>query len=786
MFASVLASVIFLAVFQPAHLHDCTQRSTEANLKTRVCTSRVCRRKADEIRKTLSRHEDPCKDFYKFVCSGWNKAHPPPKDRGRYGLFQAMDEKLNRQLKALLGRYTYIGKEGQSVTDKARIAYKSCTANRNPDARSLSILKGILARNGLEHWPLVRRNPGIETTTRIPTEATTESTEPTSGSTETTTESTNPSRESVGTVSESTEPTDDLAAVTEPLTTPTAKVLGDYKSLLLKAGMSALFQLTIIRDSKNLSCHIISLDQVTFLLLRRQELIHPDKQANRGIVKAYKMLIKTTLRVMKPHLTQDAVNALAEDIFGFESELAKRTTPEEDRRDEWKKRKRTSIWALESMFKGLPLLDLLNKEFSAVNITLSADEDVTIFAIPYFGSTTKLLQTVDSHTLYNYIGWRIMQMWAPHASKKFRSAKERFKRAAYGVRKDAPLWKKCVKILKTYMLEVVGRLYVTRKSTPHAQENVEKLVKEVRTTFRRRLKSITWMDKVTQERALEKLKDMEAKIGYPRWMVEPRYLELIYRNLGPLNPGDPFVKIFQEIYKNYKKSALMDLRRPFNRALRWTRAPAVVNAFYDPEANDMVIPSALQQGAFYQDGLPASVNFGTMGVIVGHELTHGFDDYGSQYDARGSLCSWWSNDTRRRFMKKAECFVQQYGNIVDKTVNMSLNGRNTVGENIADNGAVRLAFKAYRRVVRSSKVQDLRLPGLKTFSGQQLFFIANAMMWCATWRKKYLEQHIEYNPHCPHSYRVNIPFKNFPAFSKAFKCSKKSAMHPGKKKCVLW
>ncbi|KAK8755133.1 hypothetical protein V5799_002164 [Amblyomma americanum] len=790
-----LASVFLFGVSQAASLLDCTEQPTsKGNLKIRVCQSRVCRNKADEIRKTLSRHADPCEDFYKFVCSGWKKAHPAPKDRARYGPFQVMDEKVHRQLRALLRNATRTGKERQRATDKAKIAYRSCAANRHPDARSLTFLKKILAKKGLDNWPLARTKVERKNRILVSVEMTTDSTEPKIDSSDAMTESTDASSESVGPDSASSKPAVDLATLTEPTTdwtlpsnrTTREPLLGDYKSLLLKAGMSPLFQLAIVRDSENLSSHIISLDQVTFLLLRRNELMHPDKHANRGRVKAYKSLIQTTLRVMKPNLSRNAAEAVAEDIFDFESELAKRASPEEDRRDEWKIHRRTSIRALEATFKGLPLLDLLNNEFRAVNLTLTADENVAIFAIPYFESTTKLVQRVDIRTLYNYVGWRVMQMWAVHVSKKFRSAKQRFKRVAYGLRKDAPLWKKCVKILNTYMHEAVGNLYATHKSAPHVSENVEKLVKEIKTTFRNRLKSITWMDNVTQERAIHKLEEMDSKVGYPPWMMDTRYLELIYRNLEPLNSSDPFVEIFYKIYQNYKRSVLMDLRRPFNRTLSWSMAPAAVNAFYDSEANGMVIPSAIQQGAFYQDGLPASLNFGSMGFIVGHVLAHGFDDYGSQYDASGSLRRWWSNDTRRRFMQKAECFVHQYGDIVDKTVNMSLNGRNTLGENIADNGAIRLAFKAYQRMKRRSKLQDLRLPGLKKFSGEQLFFIANAMMWCTNWRKEYLGQHIQYNPHSPSNYRVNIPFKNFPAFSKAFKCTKKSAMYPGKNKCVLW
>ncbi|KAL3201777.1 hypothetical protein MRX96_042795 [Rhipicephalus microplus] len=147
--------------------------------------------------------------------------------------------------------------------------------------------------------------------------------------------------------------------------------------------------------------------------------------------------------------------------------------------------------------------------------------------------------------------------------------------------------------------------------------------------------------------------------------------------------------------------------------MRWIVGPAIVNAFYNPSANEMVYPSGILQGVFYQYGLPRSLNFGAIGVVVGHEMTHGFDDTGSQFDANGSLKQWWSNETRTKFTKKAQCFIEQYGNITDEEANMTVNGVNTVGENIADNGGMRMAYKAYDRLLEDEcGGEDTRLPDM--------------------------------------------------------------------------
>ncbi|XP_050041629.2 membrane metallo-endopeptidase-like 1 [Dermacentor andersoni] len=200
----------------------------------------------------------------------------------------------------------------------------------------------------------------------------------------------------------------------------------------------------------------------------------------------------------------------------------------------------------------------------------------------------------------------------------------------------------------------------------------------------------------------------------------------------------------------------------------------------------MVYPSGILQGAFFQHGLPRSLNFGAIGAVVGHEMTHGYDDKGSQYDADGALKQWWTNETRTEFNNRAQCFVYQYSNITDKTTNMTLNGANAVGENIADNGGLRMAFKAYERLLQDEcNGEDTRLPGLTHLSGKKLFFIAQAMVLCRLSRAEWLKHIIQYDTHCPSQYRVEMPMKNLEEFSTVFNCPANSSMNPPKR-CRLW
>lgn len=721
---SLRSSVVFFTFVQAA-ISDYSFEEHQSREITRgyhVCRTKVCREKAIEIKKTLSRTVRPCDDFYEYVCRGWKKANRIPSDKSAYGAFDVVDEKLSRDLKEILSEIPARRGCRQTVTEKLGIAYNACMANDTAGRRSMRELKAILAERGFKEWPLLRKT----------------------------------------------------------------KRFGGYKTVLLKTGMTPLFQFSVTRDTQGLTGNVIEFDQIEFSLIGRNELINPKKGSYRKSVRAYKNLIRTALRVIKPKLKPGTVSVLAEEIFAFESEIAKRTASNEERRNFLKLYKRTTVRGLERKFHGLPLLGLLNKEFKLVNITLNQDEPVGIMAVRYFALATEFLKRASTRALFNYMGWRAVLRRASYASKEFREAKQDFNRAALGMKTEPPLWKTCVKMMATAMKEVVGRLYVIKKFSERAKRDVEKLLESVRRMFQKRLKRIKWMDEGTKRKAEYKLKNMTPKIGYPSWMLDTKFLEHLYRHLRTFERREPLVRILEEIRANNYKNSLLDLRLPFNTTLSWYTGPALVNAFYSPDKNDMLFPSAILQGVFYQYGLPASLNIGSIGMVFGHEMTHGYDDRGSQFDGDGRLKMWWSKETRKRFMKKANCFVKQYGSIFDKEAGMPLNGKNTVGENIADNGGIRLAFKTYDTLLKTHRTRDVRLPGLEQFSGKQLFFIANAMMWCGKSRMEALRQHIQYDGHSPNRYRVNVPMQNFDAFSRVFKCNKSSVMHPRRTKCILW
>lgn len=176
------------------------------------------------------------------------------------------------------------------------------------------------------------------------------------------------------------------------------------------------------------------------------------------------------------------------------------------------------------------------------------------------------------------------------------------------------------------------------------------------------------------------------------------------------------------------------------------------------------------------------LNYGAMGTVIGHEITHGFDDEGAQFDSIGNLQNWWTNNTLEHFQNLSQCFIDQYSAINDSRVGLTLNGKNTLGENIADNGGVRESFEAYV----SLGLKEPSLPGLTNYTNEQLFFISYANTWCSVTRNEKLRQNILYDPHAPAKYRVNLPLANFDVFSRIWSCPCDSNMNKGKQKCVVW
>lgn len=689
-----------------------------------VCDTPVCLRRAKLINDSLNTSVDPCTDFYSYACGGWMAKHKIPDSKPSTGSFRLVNEELKETLRDILGNITLVG-DNQNVTDKAAVIYNACLAVPNLDDRR-DVVLAILNVSGLADWPETRRH----------------------------------------------------ACAKGDAPNATAVLAKTKFSTVLSAGVS--------RDSRNLSNHAIQLDQLTFPTVGRNQLINQTTKSSKPIIAAYKKLIKVSMKFMKPSLCDEELEQLSDDLLAFEGKLANMTTPPEKRRDFLKMYHRVTIDELEKNFTHIPIRALLQKEFSLANITLAYNETVELFALDYYKKLDEFLRCADPDTLYNYAGLRRMLGWAAVGSKDYRNASLELKKARAGIRQEKPRWQICVDAVNDGMPDSVGYLYVQRKFSHEAKKEVQDLATRIMVAFNETLQKLEWMDEETRVQAEAKLRKMRRKIAYPEWLFNKTHLEGLYRYVPNLPLDAPYGKMMYAVSLNNWIRDLKKLRLPYDTDAEWLEGAAVVNAFYNPSANEMVFPSGILQGVFYEHGIPRSLNFGAIGMVVGHEMTHGFDDTGSQFDADGALKQWWTNKTRTEFMNRTKCFEEEYGNITDKQTNMTLNAKNTVGENIADNGGLRLSFEAYKNLLEVEYLNvDTRLKGIENFTGKQLFFISTGMVWCSLSRPEYLKMLIQYDPHSPGRYRVNVPMSNMEAFSDTFNCPANSTMNR-KHRCSLW
>jgi len=297
------------------------------------------------------------------------------------------------------------------------------------------------------------------------------------------------------------------------------------------------------------------------------------------------------------------------------------------------------------------------------------------------------------------------------------------------------------------------------------------------------------MDSVTQTKAIEKADQMLQLIGYPDWLVDPVEVDSYYETAPVTNEQDHFGNMVGTGHWSALQD-LITLREEPHRDI-WLMHPAIVNAWYSPNHNTITFPAGILQPPFFKGGWPRYLNYGAMGMVIGHEITHGFDDQGRQYDGTGSLAPWWSEETIQAFSGKAQCFIDQYSNYTVPELipilgeeNAHLNGKNTQGENIADNGGIHESFRAYLRSLDTLGPEPA-LPGLTQYSSEQMLFISYAQVWCEIQTPQSLLGQVLNDPHSPGKFRVVGPLGNSEDFLTTFNCPEDSPMNRVDK-CRLW
>jgi predicted metalloendopeptidase len=395
-------------------------------------------------------------------------------------------------------------------------------------------------------------------------------------------------------------------------------------------------------------------------------------------------------------------------------------------------------------------------------------------AQPQFMSTVdSVLTAVPVQDWRAYLRWNILANTAPALSSPF--VKESFRlnsTVLRGVAEMRPRWKRCLAFTDRALGEVLGQVYVRTHFTPEAKARALAMVRNIRAELRSRLERLSWMSQETKSQAYTKLDSIVNKIGYPdRWRDYAR-LET--------HPG-PFVR-------NALLANQFEARRDFGKIGRptdrtdWRMTPPTVNASYSPLNNAMTFPAGIMQPPFFDPKADDAVNYGGMGAVIGHEITHGFDDQGRQFDAYGNLSGWWTESDAEEFNRRAEVVKTQFDGYV-AIDSLHVNGKLTLGENIADLGGLLISYGAYRRSLEG-RPEPEPIDGL---TGDQRFFLAWAQIWRAKARPEFTRLMVNVDPHAPPELRTNGPLSNIPAFAQAFGCKPDDPMvRPENQRAQIW
>jgi len=540
-----------------------------------------------------------------------------------------------------------------------------------------------------------------------------------------------------------------------------------------------LVDFSVTTDLKNSSWRILDLDQPGLGMAREylmKGLEDPDVQAYQEYMQDVALLLGAD---------KDTVINDIKETIKFEIELAKISLPREERRDASKLYNPMRVSELTSLDPTTPWLEYINTILTTDIVQVSGAEIIIVDVPNYITNFSQLIQNTPKRVQANYLMWRAAAASMAYMNEAADKISLKFSKKLTGKSEEPPRWRKCVGAASGSLANAVGSLYVTKYFNEDSKTEALLMVSEIRRQFERLLDEVDWMDEDTKRQARVKAQGMVEHIGYPSELLEMSKLEDLYAGLE-LSPNAYLSNALNMTVfgTNY---AFSKLREKVNKT-DWVRhgRPAVVNAFYSPLENSIQFPAGILQGIFFSSDRPKYMNYGAIGWVIGHEITHGFDDQGRQFDEEGNLVDWWHPETKKRYLKKAQCIISQYGNYTIKDLdNMQLNGINTQGENIADNGGIKEAYRAYNSWVSRNGAEP-RLPGVN-YTPRQLFWVSAANVWCAKYRPKALKLRVLTGVHSPDQFRVQGPFSNMDDFSRDFNCPVGSNMNPPKEnKCQVW
>ncbi|MEO5625770.1 MAG: M13 family metallopeptidase [Dokdonella sp.] len=523
------------------------------------------------------------------------------------------------------------------------------------------------------------------------------------------------------------------------------------------------FNILVHQDNKDATRYIADLQQSGLGLPDRDYYLKDDDAKLKGIRTQYQAFLEQVLGMSGDKQAAKT----AKNILVLETALAKAQWTKVETRDPIKGYNKTEISKLAALAPGFDWDAYLD------TAGIKGKVDVVNIGQPsYLKAFAKLVSATPLPTWKAYFRWKALRDAAPNLSRDYVDSSFAFYGTALrGVPENQPRWKRAVGVVEKAMGDALGKLYVAKYFPASSKQRADELVKNFLAAYKQGIDNLDWMSADTKREAQAKLAKFMPKIGYPDVWRDYSSLEIVKGDLvGDVTRANAF-----EYQRNLNK-----LGKPVDRS-EWGMTPQTINAYYNPELNEIVFPAAILQPPFFNAEADDAVNYGAIGMVIGHEISHGFDDQGAQYDGDGNLRDWWTKEDHEKFAAKTKALVEEY-NGFEPVPGYHINGELTLGENIADNSGMAVAYKAYQIALDGKPA-----PSIDGFSGDQRFYVGFAQAWRTKLRDNYAIELIKSDPHSIPVDRVLGTLVNQPGFYSAFDVKAGDKMYVAPEKRVsIW
>ena len=548
------------------------------------------------------------------------------------------------------------------------------------------------------------------------------------------------------------------AAPLAPTFAMIAKIKGpdDLPAVLAElylSGVNAGFGFRVAQDARNSTRYIGILNQGGLGLPDRDYYLKEDPKS-KELRESYRAHVARVLTLVGD--APETAKAEADVVIGIETRLAQASLTRVENRDPQKTYNKRTVAALNAEAVGFDFARFL------ADLGASASTEVNVRQPAFFTGFAALARTVPPADWRTYLRWHAARAAAPLLSKTFQDEDFAFNgKTLNGTPQQEESWRRVQAATDAALGEAVGPIYVARAFSPRAKERMKVLVENMRAALKERIEALPWMSAETKAAAQRKLAAFGVKIGYPD--VWRDYSALVISRDAAYAENARRARVFET------KRNLAKLGQPIDRT-EWGMTPPTVNAYYSASMNEIVFPAGILQPPFFYEDADDAVNYGGIGVVIGHEMSHGFDDSGSQYDADGNLKNWWTPEDRKAYDARTALIVKQFDGY-KPLPDQAINGKLTLGENIGDLGGIKIAYAAMQKALAGKPKEKI-----DGFTPEQRFFLSYATIWRSQYRDESMRVQLNTNPHSPGHWRAIGPPSNLPEFYDAFGCAEGTPM----------